>query len=65
MILSLASNQLDRTLSKFPAILRSVEILYFSQFYAQGIETGFHALGTECEIYFFARLAAINGVCYY
>jgi len=36
--------------------LRSVETHYISQFCSQEIETGFHTLGTECKIYFFARL---------
>lgn len=57
MILSLASNQLGRTLSKFSAILRSVEIHYISEFWAQEIaETYFHTLGKEFKIYFFAKL---------
>lgn len=29
---------------------------HFSQFCSQEIETGFHALGTDCKIYVFARL---------
>lgn len=36
--------------------LRSVETHYISQFCSQEIETDFHTLGTECKIYFFARL---------